>query len=108
MKTVIRLGLIFLLVFHLSAHASNNNPATVQYVDDAVQAGVQRLSYQGGTGISSAQIRGAYTAGTGIGISGSQISVNPVVEVGDSYQGGIVVYVDSSSEQALLRGFRQF
>lgn len=69
--------------------AGDDNPASVQYVDDAASAAIQRTTH---------------TAGDGISITGSEVSTTATVQVGDLYQGGIVFYVDDTNRHGLAVG----
>ncbi len=81
---------------------TNRNPASIGYVDEAVEAMLQRATYMPGTAISIVNnvISGAYKAGTGINISGDTISAN-TYSIGDIYEGAIVFYVDGTKQHGL-------
>lgn len=78
---------VSLLSMSSLAFAVNDNPATIQYVDDAVS-------------------NAANTAGSGISILNRVISVNPTISIGDFYQGGIVFWVDATTQHGLAVSLR--
>lgn len=69
----------------LHATYANYNPASIDYVDQAIQRAIALNTY---------------TAGTGINISGNTISAT-TYSVGDVYEGAIVFYVDSTKQHGL-------
>lgn len=85
-----------------TAHA-NHNPASIGYVDEAIEAAFQRSIYTAGTAINIVNnvISGAYTAGTGIIISSEGVISEETVSVGDNFHGATVFYVDASGHHGL-------
>lgn len=78
------------LVFSMQSYARpENNPATTNYVNEAIQ-------------LVSGQV--TYRAGHGVSIANDVISLTPELAVGDFYQGGIVFYVDNTKRHGLAIG----
>lgn len=105
----------------------NPNPASIGYVDAAIEAAFKNSIYTAGTAISIVNnvISGAYTAGPGVSISGSTISGNYTgasgitvnnstgtisstpVELGSCMYGGVVFYVDPTGQHGLVAQLSQ-
>jgi len=68
------------------AAGGNRNPATVEYVDQAIARVVPGV---------------IYTAGSGVTIQNNIISTTPFLSIGDLYQGGIVFYLDDTGRHGL-------
>lgn len=85
-----KISIILLLCVNLVTNLTHagSNPASTAYVD-------KKIAEQ------------SLVAGQGISIQNKTISVNPVLNIGDLYQGGIVVWLDDTKQHGLAVSLRE-
>lgn len=100
--------IIGLCLISTAACAEASNPASVNYVNTAIekafQSAVKTTTYTPGTAITIQNnvISGNYQPGTGIAISGDTISQTPTYQIGDQLDGGTIYYLDATNRHGLM------
>ncbi len=75
-----------------------NNPASVNYVNNAINTAITNVV----TYFNNAIAQSTVVAGEGLTKSGNTLSVNPFYKIGDLAQGGIVFFIDETGQHGFV------